>query len=78
MSLTSAIDPAELPNTDVESLSATLDDLVEGQDEDEMKANVFIILASQDPTEVVNGSARWTPLQSRLIINAQAELENHK
>lgn len=69
------IDPNELANGDVEGCALAFDEITEGDDvargeEEEMKANVLVILGQLDPTETVDGRARWTAAQSKIILKA--------
>jgi hypothetical protein len=69
------LDANELPNGNVDDLADSLGNLT---DEDDAAADALVVLGSLDPTEIVDGRARWTQSQSRLILAAAEELEKYK
>lgn len=67
------LDPNEIPNGDAGTCAEALDDLLDAEQDaeiDELKANALVILGQLDPTETIDGKARWTAAQSKLILDA--------
>lgn len=68
------LDPAEIPNTDLDDISEAARDALD-TDNDEIMANLLVVVGQLNPIELVDGKPRWTSAQQKLIIDSKDALD---